>query len=59
MTLDQIKDAAGVKSISTYMTHEDNPSAFRLGEISGIYHAMDEPAKSLLREAVCEIFLPE
>ena len=59
MTLDQIRDAAGVKSISTYVSHEDNPGAFRLAEIEGMYQTMKEPAKSLLRDAVCEIFLPE
>lgn len=58
MTLDKIKDAAGVKTIATYVSHEDNPGAFRLSEIEGIYSAMTEPARTLLRDAVCEIFLP-
>lgn len=59
MTLEQIKDAAGVKSISTYVAHEDDPRAFRLGEIEGMYKRMEEPAKTLLRDAVCDIFLSE
>lgn len=59
MTLDQIKTAAGVGSINTYTAHEENPSDFRLGEIEGIYRNMTEPARTLLRDAVCEIFLPQ
>lgn len=57
MTLDQIKEAANVKSIGTYTTHEKCPSLFRLGEIEGMYKAMSEPARGLLRDAVNEIFL--
>lgn len=59
LTLEQIKAAAGVGSINTYTAHEEKPSDFRLGEIEGIYHVMEEPAKSLFRDAVCEIFLSE
>lgn len=56
MTLDRIKDAAGVKTIATYVSHGDNPGVFRLSEIEGIYNTMGEPARGLLRDAVCEIF---
>ena len=58
MTLDQIKTAAGVGSINTYTAHEEEPSDFRLSEIEGMYRSMEEPARTLLRDAVCEIFLP-
>ncbi len=58
MTLEQIKTAAGVGSINTYIAHEEEPSDFRLSEIEGMYRSMEEPARTLLRDAVCEIFLP-
>lgn len=58
MTLNEIKAAAGFKSISTYVSREEEPGNFRLEEIEGMYRTMEEPAKSILRDAVCEIFLP-
>lgn len=58
MTLDQIREAAGLGSATTYTTHEDNPGAFRLSEIEGMANRMSEPARSLLRDAVMQIFLP-
>ena len=52
MTYEQITKAAGLKSTSTYASHEDAPSQFRLSEISGMYQSMNDDAKRILREAV-------
>ena len=59
MTYEQISKAAGLKSTSTYASHEDTPYQFRLGEIDGMYRQMNNDAKRILREAVEEIFLPD
>ena len=58
MTYEQITKAAGLKSTSTYASHEDAPLQFRLGEIEGMYKNMNDDAKRILREAVEDIFLP-
>ena len=58
MTYEQSTRAAGLKSTSTYASHEDAPLQFRLGEIGGMYESMNDDAKRILREAVEEIFLP-
>lgn len=57
MTFEQISSAAGVGSTSTYMTHERHPEQFRLKEITGMYCAMNEPARQILKQAVMDIFL--
>ena len=56
MTLDEIKSAAGFRSINTYIQREEHPEDFRLKEIEGIYRHMEEPAKTLFRNAVCGVF---
>lgn len=58
MTFEQITLSSGSKSITTYINHENEPGEFRLKEIAGIYAAMNEPGKKLLKEAVSDIFLP-
>ena len=58
MTIEQITKAAGLKSASTFMTHEDAPLQFRLSEINGMYQCMNDDARRILREAVGDIFLP-
>lgn len=58
LSIVQITQAAGLKSTSTYMAHENGPGQFRLDEIAGMYASMSDIAKPILREAVCDIFLP-
>lgn len=58
LTVAQITEAAGIKSTSTYMAHENGPGQFRLDELAGMYARMSDIAKPILREAVCDIFLP-
>ncbi len=58
LTFEQASKAAQVKSLNTYMAHEKSPELFRLGELSGVYQAMNDEGRRILREAVEEIFLP-
>lgn len=58
LTFAQITEAAGLKSTSTYAAHEDAPTQFRLEEIVGMYANMNDIARGILKEAVCDIFLP-
>ncbi|MBQ6491092.1 MAG: hypothetical protein IJI88_02335 [Atopobiaceae bacterium] len=58
MTYAQIAEAAGLKSTSTYAAHEEAPTQFRLEEIVGMYGSMNEIAQGILKDAVCDIFLP-
>ena len=57
MNLEEATKATGVKSISTYVSHEDNPEMFRLGELKGLHSEMSDIAKPLLENAICDIFL--
>lgn len=41
-----------------YINREKHPDQFRLCEIAGLFKAMDSTSKSILRDAVDEIFLP-
>lgn len=59
MTFEQITKAAGLKSTSTYVAHEENPDQFRLSEVAGIYKSMDEISRPIFKDAICEIFLDE
>ena len=59
LTIEKITQAAGVKSINTYLAHEDRPGQFRLEELAGMYKSMSDIARPILREAICDIFLPE
>ena len=56
-SLEEVTKIAGLKSISTYVTHEKDPSLFRLSEISKIYKAMNPEAQYILKSAVDDIFL--
>lgn len=58
LTIAQITEASGLKSTSTYVAHEDAPGQFRLDELAGIYASMSDIARPLLKEAICDIFLP-
>lgn len=58
LTIEQITEAAGLRSKNTYMGRESNPDQFRICELLGMYNAMNDIAKSILLEAIRDIFLP-
>lgn len=57
LTVAQMTEAAGIRSTSTYMAHENGPGQFRLDELAGMYANMSDIARPILREAICDIFL--
>lgn len=58
-TLAQITEDAGLGSTNTYVGREEAPLQFRLGELKGMYDGMNEIGRSILRDAVSDIFLPD
>lgn len=57
LTIEKAADMCGV-SVPTYIDRERNPLMFRLHEIRSLYGGMTETAKSIMRDAVGDIFLP-
>lgn len=57
LTIEKAAEICGV-SVPTYIDRERNPLMFRLHEVKSLYGGMTETARSIMREAVGDIFLP-
>lgn len=58
LTLDRAAELAEL-SKPAYIKREVDPTWFRLSELQGVYDALTDVGKSLMIEAINEIFLPE
>ena len=55
MTLDEAANSCGITR-QTYITREKQPSEFRLYELHGLYSALDQNGRGLLKDAINGIF---
>lgn len=57
MTLNTASELANV-TVQTYIAREKHPEQFRICELKGVYDGLNELGKTMLRDGLCDIFLP-
>lgn len=58
MTLNTASELANV-TVQTYIAREKHPEQFRICELKGVYDGLNEIGKTMLRDGLGDIFLPD